>query len=64
MEQRTETAADCLDIRDMGTSTPSKQVTWKSKLLARTLILTPVRLTGLNSSVLFFLIFFKMADFA
>jgi hypothetical protein len=42
MEQWKETAADCLDIKIWGTSPPSTQMTWNSKILTRIPILIPI----------------------
>jgi hypothetical protein len=54
MEQWTATAADCLDINDMGNIANINTDYLNSKTLARTSILTPNRLTGRNKIVCFF----------
>jgi hypothetical protein len=50
MEHWTANAADYLDKKIRGTSPPSKQMTWNSKMLVR----SPIHLTGRKISTFFF----------
>jgi hypothetical protein len=53
MEQWTATAADCLDIKDIGNVATVEAEDAELEMQARTPILTPIRLTGRNRSTFF-----------